>query len=422
MATRSPTLSSAIVHAWQNERSAVAIKRLALLFDRVYYIHPTYATFKGGPQDFLNRRREVAPGGPSWIENFSWWDDVVSQSAVDIHQSRRGSIGELITDFEKAEILVPAAFGPGAAFSQLPDDTFFRARTVWMQQELGDDVFLSATNTNKNWQNDPIVHGQMTLRNSVGHEIQQIWVNPPAAWNTSEALTDISYLAASLNAIPTFFEPSHIAGLKRRFAKVSELINENDQIPKNLGCASETQMRNTVAGHLLFTLGGQLFDDDTLRRVSTAEIIHLRKTMLSARRDLLDECLSAIDRIVAEGNGLESVDQEIQAYVRDTLRPALRDFREESQHAKDNLLGDMFVRSVQAACEFSVGALAGSFAAVAFTSSLWSLFLAGGFAAASRTLPSLTRDLKDAYVAQQARQRQGLALVDAVRNLRKQES
>ncbi len=405
---------SAIVHAWQCDSSANALKRLSLLFERVYYIPPTLAVFRAGLSDLEARRREVAPGGPCWIEGFSWWDDIQSDMAVDVRQSRHSGIAEVVTKLEQEGALTPAVLAPHASIPIISDESYSLARTAWMKHELSDHKFLEITGTATDWENQPIDMGVMGIRSPEGDVHPTVWVNPPAAWYTSESLTEISYLAERLDAVPVLVAAAHIRGLSQRFAQIDGMLHGAGAEGMDIDPHAPTDRWRAGLGRCLFVLAGELFDDSTLNLVPVSELVKLRRKTLAARRDLLDQSLRNFHALVMQDMTLEQLESRVRDFVRYDLSPALTEFREEAKRAKEDLFGDLAVRLTEAGSHFALGGLAGGLAATVFGGSLWSLFLAGAFAATTRTVPALARDLRDAYISSRRRQRNGLAIVDAM--------
>ncbi len=406
----------AIVHAWQCDASANTIKRLALLFERVYYIPPTLAIFRGGVSELESRRREVSSGGPCWIEGFSWWEDIRSALAVDVRRSPHRAIAEVVETLEQIGALAPAIMAPHAKIPIISDDAYSEARIAWMKYELEDPAFLGVTGTRTDWQSQPLNMGTMELRSDAGKTEQVVWVNPPSAWSTSESLTEISFLAEQLDAVPVLVAPAHVHGLSRRFAQIDEMTRAADVGTQLTDDRPTSTLDRTALGRCLFVLAGKLFDDETIESLPTSEVVRLRIKMQTARRELLDECLRSIYTLTKEDMSLDKLELRVQEHVRNDLYPALKEFREEARRAKEDLMGNVAVRATEAGSRFLMGGAAGGLVATVFSSSLWSLFLAGACAAAVRTLPALAEDLKESYIQSRRQHRNGLALIDAVQH------
>ena len=362
----------------------------------------------------MSRRREVEPGGPSWIDGFSWWDDVFTSMYTDIGTSTVAGIGELVTSLKAARVLMPAMGEPGAPLALSRDSSYKATREAWMRSELDSPEFLRVCQTPENWENAPLNIGFMELQTlSTGRASRVAWINPPEAWRVSESLTELAFAAHQLGASPAFHQDRHIAALDSRLRSIATLASGESRTSD--GAINDTDSSRVLLGQSVFSLTAEMFSDSIVDRLGVSDILALRSKYVVARRCLLDDCLVKVQDAVAEEESLQACRARVKMLCQSELAPALRAFRADVQHERDKLIGNLAIRVTEAGALAMAGAPAGGLiGSVILGHSLWSAVVLGAAVAATRTMPRVATDVQGYWMEIRKAKRTSFAYLDTV--------
>ncbi len=401
--------------------ASLSLRRASLVFDEVYYTRPLIPVFAGGPRAIMDRVRQLDDSKYHWIEGFDWASDVQPHYRLRIENHPSGNFHEL-REFEAEGIVKPA---PLPTISKGSPDTIAAWHTVssnLLRFELKDERFLHACEVPSDWERRPLHFLPLSTTDLNGGDPRtDILVSAPTAWYTSLVLSELSFAAHRLNALPVVPTAELIRGLQARRGSLEAIIagatNNSPAVSSvingiGLGKKSSLQCRP------LFGLLGNLFDDATIARLSVRDIVAIRRANVDARKALLSKCWKDIEEIASSSSSelhLGQLEDRIEVYIRDELIPALREFQSASKDIRDRLIGKLVVRSAEAIKHTALSGTAGGYIGTAvFGLSWWGIAAASAACSAAFVAPKALEDLQAAVIEAKRAKRSAMAYLAAV--------
>jgi hypothetical protein len=313
---------------------ALAIKRLALIFDEILYLLPETHPMLNG--NFLEdgRVRRQRQDGSFVDEEFNFF----------LHARRGGIYSERSLHDEELQETLAELSENGVASSIAPYDSaelvskdFESVRDALAATDLCDERFRELSETSAD-QFERLTFKTIQSVDEAGNHVEDILIRAPNAIVDSYDLTDVLVLADSMTACPIFIDPHHQSELRYRYENARD---PDEAVIKKFPELAGTPSVKTTFGAVSFAISSELFDADILARKKTAEIIKYRRNMAEARAQYVSADLLELTKLVETSPWSDKTKRAIELYVMGKLKQDIATYRATMKETWEKMFGSL---------------------------------------------------------------------------------
>jgi len=385
---------------------ATLLKRLALFFDQIGIILPTFATLKVDMTIDPKRIKDIG-GGKKGIVDFNYFQDV--QRSIQLSMDH---VQLILKDTESEETL--SALLEQKIVQEVGEDIFDeeqkrnvkQLRDLLIKLDIDDKEFNKLSGTKKKDYNivkfspywmlllDGKEKGKAVFQsqyNGKNKGIPLYQFKEPGTIKDSYNLTTCLILSDLTNAYPIFPSSIHRNELEYRYTQYiqglkvfRELTNETLILPDS----------DMVFGEIGYQLANAVFTSDLIKRKSITDILKYRHALNESRIKFLSHNIGELSQLIEGNPWSEKTTQEIRKYIKGKLYQDLLAHEEKSKQIWEKLFGSLTVNLASVVRSVAAGSAgAGIIGSVIPGTTLWGLLAIGALAGAIKEVPKIVDNL-----------------------------
>lgn len=380
------------------------LKRLALIFDKIYYIMPDAHIFSEDQILDDPSLYERQPDGSILINihhpmfftkrTFSWLEKYLPHElkhTLDCFVD--GGIAEKLNE------------------SQFDSDELLKIRNALMQSDIRDPRFneLSGTREDdlKTYPRVTPIRGYWSTDTDRKEHTLFFFEHPESIMDSYE-ITTLNYLAQCTSSCPIFQDNRQRMEMSYRYEQhqlgLKKLVEKWPT--KKIACPEQ----KSIYGEVAFVVSSEVFASELLAYKSAEEILKYRKEMTDARSRLIYRDLNELSNIIQGNPWHKRTRKEVEAFITGKLTEDLTEFNIRSKALWEKLFGQIVVHLAEAIPYASVGGGAsGILGSIIPNASPWAMILMGALAGASKAAPKIVGDIIDFIQARKNEYRTSIA-------------
>ena len=351
------------------------LKRLALIFDKIYYIHPQLYC--------IEDMASIGPAGDFHIDHF--FKDCVTYEIMTLP-----GLEEVLSIFEDAKI----AKGISAR-----DEDLKQLRQEIALIDHADPEFQKLTSNSA----PGAVRLTISEMGGAGEGKQRdlVAISPSVAVWDSLILTNTLYLANKESLFPVFMEPRHRREMEYRYTQYKQVSERLAQVFPDLASPVSFAAR---FGEVAFAIFADVWPHKVMADRSPEQVIAYRNNMATARRKYVAS-LTELAAIAENNPWNQKTKDEVKKYLL-KLESDLASYRQEAGIICQKMFDDLKGQSVELIMKAVGGGIAGAVTGTGLSGYLapeissWGLLLAGTLMSSARTIAQGYRTIRDCRRAQ----------------------
>lgn len=415
---------SALIKLEDTPQQVLALKRLALLFDEIFYLvpdnWPIISETEGKPLAEASFAHKL-PDGSLDLSEFRFFRDTRFAMGVGV-ESLHPELRHTLAVLEQSGIAKQFR-----DHKQLNSITFKEFETIQNQlaaQDAADEEWnrISATTSADYERNifETLLYvtvrfaGQSLnpakpLRPRIGDEFTVACVNPPPAVYYSRRLFQVLTFAHSRALCPVFTDPHSRAALNYRCKQFFQSQSKLSQQFPSLGSALGFPSR---FGEVTYSIANSVFDSDLVSGKTPEEIVKYRVALADARRRYLTGDLLEITQLLDCSPWGKQTEDELRRYVTGRLNQDVAKYDEQSQELWEKLFGSIAVRLSEVGTSAVYGGTAGGLIGnIMPHASTWEVAILGALTGAAKVAPKLVETIVESILEARKLKRSSIAYV-----------
>jgi len=388
------------------------LKRLALFFDEIYFIPPTYLGIDISALKAANRVKPDGLGGHA-IHDFNFFRDCTAQV-----QAPPGTLPSPLRDTLQYLIEV----GIAKPIPQLPRDEarlFTTAKNLVIYRDANDRDFarLSAT-TEADYDLSGLIEPRpFQLLADDGRVLSEfLAVNEPNAMRDSRMITTACYHADRLGGFPLLVGERFRHELSHKYSQRGQHLEQlSHLLPADVlnAMLSESDMADVA-----FNLSSAIFESFAVDEVPIDRLVRYRAEMSTARELFVTGNLFELAERSAAAPWSVKTKRDVTKYLHGKLQHDLKRFDAEATVAWEAFFGKAASHTARVLRAATVaGATGGLVASLLPNTTAGQMVILAALAAIGQQLPDIAEALVGRLLEIRQRQRTGIAYVAGLRRL-----
>lgn len=412
MTTCDHSIHQATLMLFDMPGEAEYLKKLALFFDKIYYIRPLHRVI-----DAIEfRNKSVIFHADGWHLNeetrsfnfpsdFNYFRD--TRYALEFVTFKNQELQETVDAFEKAGVI--------EATTDWPTKPLFSKDILdeLTKLDICDPGFLSIFNTSFEQANRlPAEIHPLHLQdgeNQFGFAI----LNPPQSIQYSFYANYCLLYASELSSSPIFLDPL----LRKQMEwKYNNFLQGLSLLAERLKFPVEQFELQSHFGEMVFLLTDELLSTENIADAKLDDILKLRDDLQESRRRFLSLDLAELAYMLEEQSWDPNMSSHIRKFVNTKLKKDIQTFNDKTVEAWEKLVGKLIVTGSEVVRDAAFGAGAGGIAiSVVPNASPWELVAISAIAMAFRKLPDLFKVLVDLSLEKRKQCRSSMAYIASLK-------
>lgn len=371
----------AIVNLSNAPEEVEHLKRLALIFDEIYYLHPQVYCF-----DDMSL---IDPSGKFQVDFFR---DCEPYNVISLN-----NLQETIDILEEAKIAKGIVETDGVLIDLRRDIALI---------DQADPVFRKLT------PNSPAEIKRFTVTylngRETGRQADLVGIVPSVTIWDSLILTNTLYLANKHSLIPVFLEPRHRREMEYRY---NQYRQQSSQLAEAYPDLVSPVSFGTQFGEVTFSIFNNVWSHELLINRSPEDILRYRDNMASARQKYIAS-LTELANLAETNPWNQKTKDEVNKYLLKLEADSVT-YRQAADGIRKKMFDDLRVHATDVAVKGIAGGLTGGglSGVLAQDISSWVLVLAGVLMGSSKTIPKAVQTILDSRRAQEEHKNNSIAYI-----------
>ncbi|HEY4362003.1 MAG TPA: hypothetical protein VGN17_13585 [Bryobacteraceae bacterium] len=419
---------SALIKLDDTPAQAQALKRLALLFDEIFYLLPdswpiVTETDRGKPLHEASFVRNL-PDGSIDVSQFRFFRDTRYGLLVDVkalNPELRHAIAVFeesgfLKAFDRTKQLGSIALKESRTIENLlaaedaADEEWNRLSDTSMA-DYGRNIFDSRLYVTLQLLSKGSSTRELTRQSDITEEdrFTVIALKPPQAVYDSHRLYEVLAYAHRSALYPVFTDSNSRGELAYKYKQFVEGQSKLSERYPSLGRALEFPSR---LGEVAYSVSSSVFDSDALNAKTPEEIVKYRLALADARRRYLTGDLVELAQILDCNPWGEETESELRRYITGRLNQDIAKYDGQSQELWEKLFGSMSVRLSEVGKSAILGGTTGGLIGnILPHASTWEIAILGALTGAVREAPRLIQTIVDSIIEARKQKRTSIAYV-----------
>lgn len=380
----------ALVYVKNTPRTFEDLKRLALFFDEIHYILPSYPVLNKNYMDNPKYFEWDSTGKPITREFNYFRDTTPFALGTDFDKTFDVKIKETLLAFQEQNIV------KHVNLAHKIDDDFKSVRATLASLDIKEDAFNTICG------NHTEEYSRLVLQTIQGVLVesgkQYTFVSPitPRAMEDSLEMTDVLYIAQQENLFPIFLDSRSKKLMQYRYNQYKAGLELLKELSSHVVSPADFK---ASFGEVTFNVANSLFTSDLIAKKTPQEIIKYREEMSHARQRFISENLMEIFSIVQENPWDLKAKDEVEKYIIGKLNKDVEQYKEQSIVTWEKMFGD--ITSPLATILKSAivgGGTGGIIGNLIPNTSPWYMILIGALTGLATQLPDLSKSIVQAVL------------------------
>lgn len=387
------------------------LKRLAMFFDEIYFIQPTFFTLT---EEFLQRKKQP-------IENdFSLTID-------DFDFLRDTETGIFTTDMilqpqlhEALSLFQDYGIAKDISNELAPiDDHFLEIRGHLASHDIHDKTFNELSETlPEDYNLAKLSLQQMSIQPINRPDIPPMLLsvilnNPPNSILDSYEISATLYASHVNSSFPVFLHPRLKKIMGYRYLQYKKGLEVLENFSRDIISPADFK---ASFGEITFTIANSLLSSELIAKKTPEQIIKYRNAMNEARQHFLSENLMEIASIVQDNPWSSQTKEEVEKYIMGKLKQDILRYNEASRETWEKLFGNIPVHIAQVAKSTVIGGGAGGLVGNLIpNTSTWHMLLLGALAGVATEAPNLIKSITEKVLEDRKGRRSSIAYITRFR-------